>query len=204
MDDQQLFDEAITIFTAGYETTATTLTWLWTVLEQRPDIYQQLVAEIDTVLQGRTPAFEDLRALDYARKVFAETLRFYPIVPFLPRAAIYADYFGEYEMPQKSQLLMFYYGLHHNPRYWEQPEIFDPERFTREREANRHPFAYLPFSGGPRKCAGDEFAQMEGILAMAMILQKYQVRLVAGGNYEPKLGTTLRPHDVVMGVIAKR
>jgi cytochrome P450 len=204
MDDQQLFDEAITIFTAGYETTATALTWLWTVLEQRPDIEAKLVEELDTVLQGRTPAFEDLRSLDYARKVFAETLRFYPIAPFLPRAALYADYFGEYEMPQKSQLLLFYFGLHHNPRYWEQPEVFDPQRFAREREAARHPFAYLPFSGGPRKCAGDEFAQIEGILVMAMLLQRYRMTLVPGGNYEPKLGSTLRPHDPVMGVVQQR
>lgn len=201
MTDEQIFDEAMTIFLAGFETTSTALTWLWHLLDQNPQVEQKLRAEITTVLGDGVPTLESIRQLTYTKMVFQETMRMFPPVPLLPRVAVEADRLGDFAIPEKATLVLFFYGVHHNEKVWEQPDVFDPERFTPERSKGRSQFAYLPFSGGPRQCIGNEFAYMEGVLAMAMMLQRYRVSLLPDHKVTPKLSITLRPANGIKGTI---
>lgn len=204
MSEQQLFDEVMTIFIAGYETTATVLTWLGVVLRDRPSILEKLREEIDRVLGTRIPTFEDIPQLSYTRRVFMETMRMYTIVPMLPRALNKADQLGPYHLPAEAIVLVFYQGVHHNPRVWDNPEVFDPERFTPEKIANQNAFAYVPFSAGPRKCAGNDFALLEGTLAIAMILQKYNLNILPNQTFAAGIGSTMHPRNGVKLTISKR
>ncbi len=204
MTEQQLFDEVMTIFIAGYESTATALTWLGIVLQDHHEVLQKLHTEIDQVLGNRLPTFEDLPRLTYTRQVFMETLRMYTVTPFLPRSSNGDDHLGNYFLPANALLLVFYHGVHHNPHIWDNPEVFDPERFTPERMAGRHPFAYVPFSAGPRKCAGEDFALLEGTLVIAMILQKYNIDLLPNQTFATEIGTTMRPRNSVKATFSAR
>lgn len=194
MTHAQLFDEVMTVFSAGFETTATALTWLWVLLAQSPAVEEKLRAEVSAALGDRTPTFDDLPKLGYCRQVFQEAMRVYPPIPMLPRTAQEDDVANGYNIPKGTILLMFYYGLHHNPAYWPQPEVFDPARFSSAAQAEgRHRFAYLPFSAGPRQCIGMDFAIMEGVLALAMLVQRYRVSLVPDQDMTPNLSATLKP-----------
>lgn len=193
MTEQQLFDEVMTIFIAGYETTTTALTWLGVVIQKHPEVLMKLQAEADQVLGKHAPSFEDAARLTYTRQVFMEILRMYTVIPFLPRALNEPDQLGNHYLPANALLLVFLHGIHHNPHVWDNPEAFDPERFTPERMVDQSPFAYMPFSAGPRKCAGDELALLEGPLAMAMILQKYHLNIVPDQTFTPRLSGTMRP-----------
>ncbi|MBC8099018.1 MAG: cytochrome P450 [Armatimonadetes bacterium] len=204
MTDQQLFDEVMTLFSAGYDTTASVLAWLWTVLDQNPAVAQQLQAEVNAVLGDVTPSFETVTQLEYTRKVFLELLRFRSVVAMLPRKAVAKDMVGGYEIPAGAFVLLFYHGVHHNPTVWQDPERFDPERFTPELVAQRHPFAYLPFSGGPRKCAADEFAMMEGPLIISMILQRFAVQVLPNQDFSSRITVTVRPHAGVKAHITAK
>jgi cytochrome P450 len=204
MSEQQLYDEVVTIFAAGYETTATVLTWLGVVLDEHPEVLSQLQQEIDEVVGSRTPAFEDIPRLTYTRQVFMELMRKYTTVPFLPRALNEADTIGAFHLPANALVLVFYHGVHHNPEVWDTPDTFDPSRFAPEKMAHKHPFAYVPFSAGPRKCAGDEFAMMEGVLVTAMILQRFNLKLAPNQTFEARLGATMRPVNGVKVQFEKR
>jgi cytochrome P450 len=204
MTEAQLFDEVMTIFIAGYESTATALTWLAVVLQDHPEVLEKLRVEIDQVLGARMPSFEDVPRLVYARQVFMETLRMYTVAPFLPRSSNEADRLGNYSLPANALILVFYHGVHHNPHVWDHPEVFDPERFTPERMAGRNPFAYVPFSAGPRKCAGEEFALLEGPLVMAMILQKYNINLLPNQTFDAGIGTAMQPRNGVKATFSAR
>jgi cytochrome P450 len=204
MTEQQLFDEVMAIFTAGNETTATALIWLGVVIQNHPDILEKLHEEIDRVLGGRSPSFEDVSHLIYTRQVFMEILRMYTVVPFLPRALNKADQLGDYHLPAEAMILVFYHGVHHNPRVWDNPEVFDPERFAPENLAGRHAFAYVPFSAGPRKCAGDEFALLEGTLVIAMLLQKYNLNILPNQTFAARLGATMHARNGVKATFSIR
>lgn len=204
MSEQQLFDEVMGVFLGGYETTATALIWFGVVIHEHPKILERLIAEVDQVLGSRTPSFEDVPNLTYARKVFMEILRMYTIAPFLPRALNKEDQLGNYRLPANALLLVFYHGVHHNPRVWDDPERFDPERFAPDMMTNRHPFAYVPFSAGPRKCVGDEFALLEGPLIMAMILQKYNIHVIPNQTFGSRMGLTMRPYEGVKATFSLR
>jgi cytochrome P450 len=204
MTDQQLFDEIMTVFAAGFETTASVLTWLWTVLDRHPDVAVQLQAEVNAVVGADIPQLEHLPRLDFTRKVILELMRLHTIVPMLPRKAKTPITLGNHALPAGTMVLMFFHGVHHNPQLWDNPPRFDPTRFDAEAAAQRHPFAYLPFSGGPRKCAGDELALMEGQLAIAMIMQRFSITLQQGQDFAPHISITLRPHYGVKAKISVR
>jgi cytochrome P450 len=203
MTEQQLFDEVMTIFLAGYETTSAALTWLLIVFQRHPEVLEKIQAEIDQVLGSRPPTFEDLLHLTYTRQAFMEVLRVHTVASFLPRALNQADQLGPYHLPANSLLLLFFHGVHHNPHVWDNPEVFDPERFAPEAIAQRHPFAYVPFSAGPRKCAGDEFALLEGPLIIAMLLQRYRVTVLPNQTF-PESMTNTRPKNGVKGTFSAR
>jgi cytochrome P450 len=193
MTNRQLRDEVMTFVLAGHETTAVALAWTWYLLDRHPAVAERLRAEVTAALGGRTPTIDDLPRLQYARMVVEEAMRLYPPVWGFFRQALAPDTLGEHAVPKGALVLISPYVTHRHPRVWEDPERFDPERFTPERVRERPRFAYLPFSGGPRLCIGNEFALMEAQLAVAMTVQRYRLRLVPGTRVEPESRVTLRP-----------
>ncbi len=193
MSDKQLRDEIITLFIAGHETTAVTLTWAWHLLAAHSAAAERLRAELAAVLGGRAPTVADLSNLPYTRMVIEETMRLYPPAWITNREAVADDEVCGYHIPAGAIVLVSPYVIHHHPAYWDEPEAFDPERFTPERSAGRTHYAYFPFGGGPRQCIGKGFALMEAQLILATAAQRYRLRHVPGQAVEPEALTTLRP-----------
>ncbi|HMV50353.1 MAG TPA: cytochrome P450 [Blastocatellia bacterium] len=193
MTDEQLRDEAMTIFLAGHETTANALAWTWYLLSQNPEAEAKFHAEVDAVLGKRTATAEDFPRLRYTEMVFAESMRVYPPAWIIGRRALTDYQIGGYQVPARSIILMSQYVAHHNPKYFPDPERFDPERWTPEARESRPKFSYFPFGGGPRLCIGEHFAWMEGVLVMATLAQRWQMRLAPGHPVELEPIVTLRP-----------
>jgi len=204
MDDTQLRDEALTIFLAGHETTANALTWTWYLLSQHPEVEKRLHVEIDSALQGRVPAYEDLPALPYTRMVLAESMRLYPPAWGIGRRALESFEVRGFTISARSVVLMSQYIMHRDPRYFPDPERFDPERWTPEAQTGRPKFSYFPFGGGTRICIGEQFAWMEGILLIASIAQQWKMRLEPGHPVEVKPLITLRPKHGMRMRLEKR
>jgi len=173
MTADQLRDEAISMFVAGYETTSMTLAWIFHYLTHHPEVAAKLHAEVDAVLGGRAPAFEDLPGLTYTRNVIHESLRMRPAAWWVTRTAVEADEIDGFAIPAGSLVGAVFYGVHQNPAHWEHPERFDPDRFTPERSAGRHRYAWVPFGAGQRQCIGKDLALMEAQIILAMIVQRY-------------------------------
>ena len=193
MTDAQLRDEAVTIFAAGHETTSNALSWTILLLARHADVARKLFDEVDRVLAGRAPTVADLAALPYTRWVVQESMRLYPPAWVMGRYALGDDEICGYRVRAGTQVLVSPWTTHRHPRYWDDPEAFDPERFSPARAEGRHPFAYFPFGGGPRICIGNAFAMMEAQLILAMISQRFRLELAPGARVEPERGITLRP-----------
>jgi cytochrome P450 len=193
MSDRQLRDEVVTLFLAGHETTANALTWASFLLSTHVAVERRLRAEVDEALQGRVPTASDLPRLPYTRMVIDETLRLYPPAWITNRRAIEADAVCGYRIPADATVSISPYVTHRDPTLWENPEGFDPERFTPERSARRPHYAYFPFGGGPRQCIGKGFALMEATLVLALLTQRYELHLVPGRRGETEALATLRP-----------
>jgi cytochrome P450 len=190
---QSLRDQVITIFLAGYETVANALSWTWYLLSQNPDCEFKFQNEVDKVLGGRLPAFEDVSRLRYTENVMAESLRLYPPAWAMGRYARNDFALGDYFLPARTTVLISQFVTHRDPRYFAEPLRFDPERFTPEAKAGRAKFTYFPFGAGARQCIGESFAWMEGVLILATLGQKWKLRLVPGHPVEPQPLITLRP-----------
>jgi cytochrome P450 len=193
MTDQQVRDEALTLFLAGHETTANALTWAWYLLSQNPEAEAEFHRELDAVLGSRAPAFDDVNRLPYTRGVFGESLRLFPPAWALGRMAIRDVLLGGYTVPKGSIVLTSPYVTHRDRRFWHDPTAFRPQRFSPAEEAQRLKFTYYPFGGGSRVCIGERFAWMEGTLALAAIGQRWKLRLTPGQAVEPTAQITLRP-----------
>jgi len=199
MTDQQIRDEVMTLVLAGHETTANALSWAFYLLSTHPSEEARLRAEVDLVLSGRDPTFEDLPRLSYALNVIQESLRLYPPVWMIGRQSKTADVICGYAIPAGGRVTVSPYVLHHHPKYWEHPEAFDPERFTPERSKGRPRSAYIPFGGGPRLCIGNNFALMEAQIMLSMITQRYRLVLDPTAVVEPEVALTVRPaHGIAM------
>jgi cytochrome P450 len=192
MTDQQVRDEALTLFLAGHETTANALTWSWYLLSQHPEIEQRLHEEIDSVLGNRPPELADVPNLRYTEMILSEALRLYPPAWAIGRMATGPFTLGNTEVPAKSICILSPYLIHRDPRWFPDPEKFDPERWTPEARESRPKFSYFPFGGGARICIGERFAWMEGVIVMAAIAQKWRLRLAPGQSVEPLPLITLR------------
>jgi cytochrome P450 len=192
MSDVTLRNEVLVMMFAGHETTAAALTWAFSLLARHPEAEAKLHAELDTVLGGRAPSLADLPNLPYTRRVVDETLRLYPPAWGVGRQQVEADEIGGYRLPANSSITLVINNIHHDPRFWDAPEQFDPDRFLPERSASRHPFAYLPFGAGPRQCIGNQFALTEAHLVLAASAQRYQFRLIAGHPVQPRPVFVLR------------
>ncbi len=205
MDDRQLRDEVLTLFVAGHETTATALAWALYLLARHPEIREALETEADA-LEGRVPTADDLGRLPLSRRIFAETLRLYPPVPVYERQALEDVEVAGIELPVGSYVAVFPWALHHNPTVWDDPERFDPDRFTEERERARHRYAWIPFGAGPRVCIGNHFALQEGPLVLSCIAARARLALVSDAEIRPDpAAATLRPRGgVPMRVTLRR
>jgi cytochrome P450 len=193
LDAEALRSEAAVIFMAGHETTANSLAWTWYLLSQAPDAEAQLQAELDTVLAGRAPTLDDVPKLVYTRAVFEEALRLYPPVPLLARQALQDEVIRGRKIKAGSILMVVPWLLHRHKRLWDKPDHFMPERFLPGNAASRPKGAYVPFSIGPRICAGAAFGLTEAILCLATLAQRFELRLVPGTVVEPVCRLTLRP-----------
>lgn len=235
VDDRQLRDDLMTMLIAGHETTAAVLTWSVFLLAQHPDKMKKAQAEVDSVLaQGRT-TFESLKNLEYIRLIIVESLRLYPQPPLLIRRALKSDllpggYKGDkegYAIPAGTDIFISIYNLHRSPYFWDKPHEFEPERFLVPRknesvegwsgfDPSRSPgalypnevisdFAFLPFGGGPRRCVGDQFALMESTVALAMLLQKFDVELKGSPeSVELVTGATIHTKNGLLCKLKKR
>ncbi|MFZ3237278.1 MAG: cytochrome P450 [Stellaceae bacterium] len=193
LDNQALRNEAAVIFMAGHETTANSLAWTWYLLSQTPEVEDRLHAELARVLRGRLPGLEDIPKLVYTRAVFEEAIRLYPPVPVLARQALRTETIGNRPIPAGSLVLVAPWLLHRHRKYWEQPDHFTPERFLPENAGRLVRHAYVPFSTGPRICAGAAFGLAEAILCIATLAQRTRLRLAPDAVVEPVCRLTLRP-----------
>jgi cytochrome P450 len=193
MSDQQLRDEIITMVLAGHETTANLLTWMFLLLLRHPDVERRVREEAIRVLGDRDPVLEDVRSLEYTKRVLEEALRLYPPAWIVERQSLTPDVLGGYSVPSESIIAISPYIMHRNPAYWPDPETFDPERFRPERAEARQRYTYLPFGGGPRVCIGNQFAMMEAQIILAMIVRETHLSLVPGHPIALDAAITLRP-----------
>ncbi len=184
MSESLLRDESITTFFAGHETTARTMTFAWYALAANPKVTERLHEELDRVLGGRPPTADALRQLPYTLQVIKEVLRLYPAAPFYVRDAVAGDKLGGFDVPAGAAVMLSPYYTHRHPQFWDDPEVFDPDRWTREREAARHSHAYHPFAAGPRICIGNHFSLLESHVLLAMLAQRFTPRLRPG--FEPR------------------
>ncbi|HEY2682458.1 MAG TPA: cytochrome P450 [Steroidobacteraceae bacterium] len=198
-------DEVITIFMAGHETTAVTMTWVWYLLSQHPLQEARLHAEIDAMLGGRTPTAEDLPRLPYARMIIEEAMRLYPPAPGISvREAQAEDEICGFRVKAGQQILISPWILHRHRKLWERPEVFDPARFSKEAGDKRPRYAYLPFGGGPRVCIGATLALTEATLILVLLAQRFKLRLVERQNIALQTRITLRPRYGMKMLLERR
>jgi len=204
MTDRQLRDETITLFLAGHETTASTLSWTWWLLAQNPAVEAKLQAELDSVLGDRTLSLDDLPKLAYTGHVITESLRLYPAAWGMARLAVEDHEIAGYPVTKGMGLAMAQWVVHRDPRWYDAPEEFLPERWNDDLLKRLPRFAYFPFGGGPRQCIGNSFALMEATLILATIARKFRLRLVANHPVVPLASITLRPRHGVRVTLESR
>ncbi|HEV2418694.1 MAG TPA: cytochrome P450 [Terriglobia bacterium] len=204
MTETQVRDEMMTLFFTGHETTALALSWAWYLLGQNPRAAEKLEAEVDMVLGGREPTYEDLPRLPYTEMVFKESIRLYPPAYAVVRAAVEDCEIGGYHIRAKSTIAMFPYVTQRDPRTFDRPEEFIPERWENDFQKTLPRCAYFPFGAGPRLCIGDGFAKAEVPLLLAAIAQKYHIELAPDHPVLLSPSLTLRPRKGIKVVIHKR
>jgi cytochrome P450 len=205
MTDEQVRDEALTIFLAGHETTANALTWTWYLLSQNPQAEARLHEELDEVLEaGRRPTIEDVPKLLYTEMVLAEAMRLYPPAWAIGRLSLKDHEVGGYTIPARSLFILSPFVMHRDERYFPSSSRFDPERWTTQARESRPAYSYFPFGGGPRRCIGEGFAWMEGILLIATIARGWRMRLAANHPVETNPVITLRPKHGMRMTLSKR
>ena len=195
LDDAEIRGELMQFYIAAGVNVASSLTWLWYLLDQNPEVARRVRAEAAAVLGGRCPGAADLSSLDYTKRAFQETLRLYPPAWGIPRYTEQETHLGAYHIPARSVLLLSPYLTHRDPQLWERPEVFDPDRFLPARFESVPRFAYYPFGGGPRVCIGSTFALMMGQLIVAMMLQEFRVRILPDQEIVSRSAVMLVPRN---------
>ncbi|MBM4257383.1 MAG: cytochrome P450 [Deltaproteobacteria bacterium] len=204
MSDQQLRDECLTVFLAGNETTALALSYCYYLIAQHPEVEKKLVDEWAQVLNGRSPTAADVPQLPYTTWVVREAMRLYPPAWAIGREAIQDCTIGDYVVPKGTQLQMNQWVVHRDPRWFDEPELFKPERWDHDLHKRLPHGAYFPFGDGPRVCIGNHFAMMEIVLVLAAIGQRYGLTLVSNEPLELVPSVTLRPKHGVKVVVQRR
>lgn len=203
----KVLNECWGLVLGGFHTTPTALTWTWYLLCQHPEVYQKLQQEVDSVLGGRTPTYDDLPSLTYCSQVFKEVLRLYPPAPMIRREAQHDFDLDGCHIPQGTVITMSPYLMHRKPEYYPNPEQFDPERFSPEREKKLPRYAFMPFGGGARVCLGNHFVLMEGPLLIATMAQRLTFSLVPGqppAGFDLEHGLALVPKGKIEMLVKKR
>ena len=195
MVERALIDEIMTLVVAGHETTASGLNWTWYLISQNPQVEARLHAELDASPVLSAPGLEQMETLPYTRQVIDEALRLYPPGWLLSRRAIEADVLGGYEIPAGSDVLLPLYLLHRHPRYWQDPDVFRPERFAPEHEAQRPRFAYMPFAAGPRHCIGETLALYEMLQHLYKMARRFRLVYVPDKALELEAQINLRTRN---------
>jgi cytochrome P450 len=204
MNQQQLRDETMTLFLAGHETTAQMLAWTWHLLSENPAAEKKLHEELACVLAGRAPEAADFTKLTYLQAVMTESLRLYPPAYIVARTSIEPCEIGGYEFPVGSTMLLSEWVIHRDPRFYEEPGAFRPERWLDGLEDKLPSCAYFPFGNGPRRCIGQGFALLEAAMVIALLAQRFRFRTVPGHPIEPEPLITLRPrHGIEMTLEAQ-
>lgn len=204
MSDQQIRDEALTLFLTAFDTTSIALTWTWYLLSQNPAAETKLHEELDQVLQGRIPTVEDLPQLKYTRMVLGESMRIYPPIYLITRQALEDFEIGPYLVPADTIVLMSPYLIHHDPRFHQNPETFDPDTWEEHAQGISSKYEYFPFSRGPRACIGEPYAWLEGVLVLATIAQSWRLKLVPGHPVALLQLINLRPKHGMMMELERR
>jgi cytochrome P450 len=203
MPDRQIRDEAMTLLLAGHETTANALAWSLHLLANDPPAQARLHAELDTVLNGRMPGGSDMPRLAYVSAVWREALRLFPPAWLVTRRLVREHWVSGSRLPAGSMLLLSPWVVHRDPRWWPEPDKFRPERWLAQPDRPR--YAYFPFGGGPRQCIGNDFADLEGILALATILRRWRISPAPQAPpVSPEPLVTLRPRHGVTVIVTRR
>jgi cytochrome P450 len=195
LTDEELRDQVLTLFLAGFETVANALAWTWLLLGQNPEAESRLHAELDSVLGGRLPSLDDMQRLEYTRMVLSESMRLYPPAWAMGREVLRDVAIGPYRLRKGTMVFFSQYIVQRDPRWFPEPESFRPERFDPAARAVRPRFAYFPFGGGSRQCIGESFAWMEAMLVLATLSQRWRVQLAEGQKIELQPKITLRPKN---------
>ncbi len=199
MSDELVLSESMQLLVAGHETSSNALSWLLYLLSSRPDCLQRLREEFDAVLGGEPLTYSHVPKLEFAAQVVQEGLRLYPPFWMVDRMALSDDRAGDIVIPRGSTVVAFIYGVHHSPGHWENPERFDPERFSKANEKLHAPFTWLPFGAGPRGCIGGNYATLQIFMILSVLLRKYEFQLVPGQTIEARPMVILRPeHGIRM------
>ncbi len=199
MSDELVLSESMQLLVAGHETSSNGLSWLLYLLSSHPECLEKVRQEFDSVLGGAPLTHADMPKLEFTTQVIQEGLRLYPPFWMIDRMAVADDRVGDIDIPRGSTVIVYVYGAHHAPRYWENPESFDPERFIKGSEKLRTPFTYLPFGGGPRVCIGNHYAMLQILMILSDLLRKYDFQLAPGQTVEARPMVILRPkHGIRM------
>lgn len=195
MSDELVLSESMQLLVAGHETSSNSLSWLLYLLSSRPDCLERVREEFDTVLGDAPLSFGDVTKLGFTTQVIMEALRLYPPFWMIDRMAVADDRVGDIEIPAGSTVIVYVYGAHHASRYWPHPETFDPERFTKANTTLQPPFTHLPFGGGPRGCIGGNFAMLQILMILSVLLRRYDFQLSPGQTIEARAMVILRPRE---------
>jgi cytochrome P450 len=199
MPDELVLSESMQLLVAGHETSSNGLSWLLYLLSSRPDCLERVRQEFDAVLGDAPLSHADVLKFEFTTQVIQEGLRLYPPFWMIDRMAVADDRVGAIDIPRGSMVIVYVYGAHHAPGYWETPENFDPERFTKANEKSRKPFTYLPFGGGPRGCIGGNYAMLQMLMILSDLLRRYDFELTPGQTIEARPMVILRPkHGIRM------
>jgi cytochrome P450 len=199
MDDELILSESMQLLVAGHETSSNALSWLLYLLSSHPDCVERVREEFDSVLGDRPLSYSDVSKFEFTSQVIMEALRLYPPFWMVDRMALADDRAGDVNIPRGSTVVVFIYGAHHSPQYWPNPESFDQERFSKAKEKLHTPFAHLPFGAGPRGCIGGNYAMLQMLMILGVLLRKYDFRLVPGQTIQARPMVILRPeHGIRM------
>jgi cytochrome P450 len=199
MSDELILSESMQLLVAGHETSSNALSWIFYLLSSRPDCLDSVRREFDSVLGDAPITYSDVPKFEFTTQVILEALRLYPPFWMVDRMAIADDRVGDVAIPRGSTVIVYVYGAHHAPRYWQNPENFDPERFTKANDKLRTPFTHLPFGAGPRGCIGGNYAMLQILMILSDLLRKYDFRLAPGQTIEARPMVILRPkHGIRM------
>jgi cytochrome P450 len=195
MSDELILSESMQLLVAGHETSSNGLSWLLYLLSSRPDCLERVRQEFDSVLGVAPLSHSDVPKFEFVTQVIQEALRLYPPFWMIDRMAVADDHVGDVAIPRGSMVIVYVYGAHHAARYWQNPENFDTERFTKANEKLPTPFTFLPFGGGPRGCIGGNYAMLQILMILSDLVRKYDFQLAPGQTIEARPMVILRPKD---------